>query len=130
MLSHGNIKVATATGMTDSGPEWDIQQIGQVDDLFMGFRGARLITSIVMDSSDSPIVAYSDQSTIYIAYQEGSSWKNEVIRHRGDLPFGQLVSLGIDVEDTLHLAFTEVTRREFPGVSGTVMYARGTPQEF
>ena len=129
-LSHGNIKVARATSITDSGPEWEIQQIGQVDDLFMGFRGARLITSVVIDSANKPIVAYSDQSSIYIAYMEGTSWQNEVIRHRGELPFGQLVSLGIDVEDTLHLAFTEVTRREFPGVSGTVMYARGTAQEF
>ena len=128
--SRGNVKIARVTSLTDSGPQWDIQQIGRVDDLFMGFRGARLITSVVIDSANSPKVAYSDQSAIYIAYMEGATWQNEVIRHRSELPFGQLVSLGIDADDRLHLAFTEVSRREFPGVSGTVMYARGTAQEF
>ncbi len=57
-------------------------------------------------------------------------WHPEVVRYRAELPFGQLVSLAIDADDTLHLAFTEVSRREFPGVFGTVMYGRGTPQEF
>ena len=129
-ISSGIIKVAKATEVTDSGPVWEIDEIGQVDDLFMGFRGARLITSVVIDSANKPIVAYSDQSTIYVAYQEGSTWQNEVVRYRAELPFGQLVSLAIGADDTLHLAFTEVSRREFPGVFGTVMYGRGTPQEF
>ena len=129
-ISSGIIKVARATEITDSGPVWEIDEIGEVDDLFMGFRGARLITSLVIDSANKPIVAYSDQSTIYVAYQEGATWQNEVVRYRAELPFGQLVSLAIGADDTLHLAFTEVSRRDFPGVFGTVMYGRGTPKEF
>ena len=125
-ISEGIIKLARATEVTESGPVWQIDEVGRVSDLFMGFRGARLTTSVVIDSNNSPVVAYSDQSTIYVGWQEDGGWKNEVVKRRGELPFGQLVSLDIGEDDTLHLAFTEVFRRDFPGVRGNVMYGRGT----
>jgi hypothetical protein len=40
----------------------------------MGFRGARLITSLVLDSDDNPIVVYSDQSTIKLSHFDGEEW--------------------------------------------------------
>ncbi|MCH8086325.1 MAG: PKD domain-containing protein [Chloroflexi bacterium] len=128
-ISSGNVKLARATSIVNGTPEWEIQEIGSLPDIFMGFRGARLITSLALDSDDNPIVVYSDQSTIKLSHFDGEEWSTETVTTRGELPFGQLVSLDIDADGVLHLAFTVIERRDSPGVLGTVTYARGTPSE-
>lgn len=84
---------------------------------------------MTLDADDNPIVVYSDQSTIKLSHFDGEEWSTETVTTRGDLPFGQLVSLDIDAEGMLHLAFTVVERRDAPGVLGAVTYARGTPSK-
>ena len=130
--THAHIKLARAVTMTESGPEWEFEYLGSVGGLFLGLQGARQITSVVVDSANMPIVAYSDLNTIYLTYiyaPDHPVWWKEVVLHRKDtvrkILFGQQVSLAIDSEDRLHLAFTEVLETYRDGLIGTVMYARG-----
>ena len=86
-----------------------------------------MITSIALDSEESPIFSYSDQGIIKLAYKADIGWKTETIITSDDQPFGQLTSLAIDSNGVLHLAYTKDVTRESPGVVGTIVYARGTP---
>ncbi|MFQ5934576.1 MAG: hypothetical protein ACE5KI_08045, partial [Dehalococcoidia bacterium] len=84
--------------------------------------------SLVLDENENPIIVYSDQSIIKLAYlKDFPHWQIETVATAGDVPFGQLVSLEIDSDGVLHLAYTEVESRTSPGISGAVKYARGTP---
>ena len=123
----GFVKLAKLTSHPATAENWDIEQIDRLDNLFMGHFGARLITALVTDKDKNPIVVYSDQSVIKLAYFDGSEWHIELVANSNELPFGQLVSLARDSNGVLHLAYTELEKREPPGIVGTVKYARGTP---
>ena len=61
----------------------------------VGFTGARKTSSIVLDSEQNPIVAYSDESVINLASSDGSEWTLETVVEAGGLPFGQQVSMAL-----------------------------------
>ena len=77
-----------------------------------------------MDSRGAPWVAYSDTAGLHVAGLDGSKWRTQRVARSGDQPLGQLVSLGIDGDDALHIAYFE---GRSPGPIGTVKYAKGTP---
>jgi hypothetical protein len=100
----------------------------KLEDVFTGFLGARKTSSVVIDADDNPIVAYSDEKLVKLAWWDGSHWKMEtVLEAQAGTPFGQQVSMGVDAEGVLHLTFADVTSKARPGVKGSIMYAVGTP---
>ncbi len=62
----GNIKVARWDGS-----QWDIQPVGKLENVVTGFLGARKNSSLVFDSEDNPIVAYSDEDVVKLALWDG-----------------------------------------------------------
>ena len=110
------------------GQQWDVQRIDELEEVFLGHFGARKTSSLVLDQDDNPIVAYSDEQVIKLAWWDGSQWNLEMVLTAGNLPLGQQVSLAIDDTGVLHLTFADVSRKGGPGVKGTVMYTKGTPR--
>ena len=121
--SEGYIKFARWDG-----GNWNIQRIDKLDKVFLGFLGARKTSSLVLDKDDSPIVAYSDEQVIKLAWWDGSQWNLEKVHAAGQTPLGQQVSLALDSTGTLHLTFADVTMKGAPGVKGAIKYAKGTPR--
>ena len=109
------------------GNSWNIQRIDTLERVFLGFFGARKNSSLVLDENDNPIVAYSDQKLVKLAWWDGSQWVLETVVTAGESRLGQQVSLGLDNSGVLHLAFADVASRSGPGIRGAVKYARGTP---
>ena len=109
------------------GASWKIQRIDKLENVVLGFFGARKTSSLVLDGMEDPIVAYSDEKAIKLAWWDGSQWNLETVLTAEDLPLGQQVSLALDGDGVLHLTFADVASRGSPGVKGTIKYARGTP---
>ena len=120
--SQGYIKFARWDGN-----RWDIQRIDKLDSVLLGHFGARKTSSLVLGTDDAPIVAYSDEQVVRVAWWDGSRWNLETVHIAGDAPLGQQVSLGVDDSGVLHLTFADVTRKGGMGVKGAVKYARGVP---
>ena len=116
----GYIKVAKW-----GGEAWTTERVDKLDNLVVGFTGARKTSSIVLDFEQNPIVAYSDESVINLASSDGSEWTLETVVEAGGLPFGQQVSMAFDINGTLHLTYAEVASKDAPGVKGLIKYAKG-----
>ena len=54
------------------GGEWDIQRVGELGNVVIGHFGARKINSLVLDENDNPIIAFSDEDVIKLAWWDGS----------------------------------------------------------
>ena len=119
--SSGIVRYATRAS---AGDPWTISDIDELDAIVTGQVGARNITSVAVDSRGVPWVAYSDTAELHVARLDGTKWRTQRVAESGDQPLGQLVSLGIDGDDGLHIAYFE---GRSPGPIGTVKYAKGTP---
>ena len=106
--------------------EWDITEIDSLDRLSFGFVGARNITSVAVDSTGSPWVAYSDEKTLKLALWNGAEWEKETVVDAGLQTLGQLVSLKIDSDDHPNIAYFIVTNKG--PLEGRIKYAKGTPK--
>ncbi len=109
------------------GSQWTTQRIDKLENVSKGFFGARKTSSPVLDADDNPIVAYSDEVVIKLALWDGSDWTSETVLTADGDPLGQQVSMALDAENVLHLAFADVARKGSPGVKGSIKYARDTP---
>lgn len=117
------VKYATR-GTGESG--WTITEVDTLSNIFYGFEGAREITSISIDSAGNPWIAYTDETVLRLAVWVGGAFRTETVsssKDRGPV-FGQLVSLGLDADDTAHIATFEVTATG--PLNGNVLYFRGT----
>ena len=119
----GVVKYATI-GLDDS--QWEIRQVGTLDDLSLIWPGPRRFTSVALGPDHQPWIAYSDEKVLNIAVWDGSSWQTQTVVKAGDETFGQHVFLKLDSNGHPHLAYFEVTSRE--PLTGVVKYAKGTPQ--
>lgn len=119
--STGTVRYATRASADEP---WAISDVGELDAIVTGQVGARNITSVAVDSRGTPWVAYSDTATLFVAGLDGAVWRTQRVAESGAQPLGQLVSLGIDADDGLHVAYFE---GRSPGPIGTVKYAKGTP---
>ena len=119
--SEGHIKYARWDGS-----QWTTQRVGKLDAVFLGHFGARRNSALVLDEDDYPIVAYSDQEVMKLAWWDGSQWNLETVLTAADSPLGQQVSLGLDSRGVLHLTFMEATPKTPIGGKG-IRYAQGTP---
>lgn len=100
---------------------WETSEIDTLDALFLGFTGARNLTSIALDADGRPAVAYSDERVMRLATRDEAGWRVETIAEAGEVPFGQIVSLAIDAAGQPHVAYALVTSKG--PLDGTVAYA-------
>lgn len=123
-IGNGEATVATR------GPDDRVWTLGSVDTLIgldLGFYTTWNPVSLALDETRRPWIAYSDRSGVRIAHHDGSGWQIEIV---SDSPqtgeaFGQTVSLAIDSDNGLHLAWNEIVGSgQF---FGTIMYGLGTP---
>ena len=121
--TEGHVKLARWDG-----GGWDFQRIDKLDNVFLGHFGARKTSSLVLDPEDNPIVAYSDEEVIKLAWWDGSQWKVETAVEAGGTTLGQQVSLALDDSGVLYLTFADKVVKSSPGVTGIIKYARGTPR--
>lgn len=94
---------------TDESGTWAITPIGPLESVIPGQQGARRIVAIDVDSSGTPVAAFSDTTGIWFGRAEAGGWTVDQIVSAGSRPLGQLVSMRLDPADTAHLAFFEVT---------------------
>ena len=119
--SSGVVKYATR-GASDS--NWQLSEVGTLENLVFGFIGARNVTSLALDSQGNPWIAYSDEKSMKLAIWDGSAWQTQTVVDAGARPLGQQVSLKLDSQDEPHIAYYEVTNKS--PLDGVVMYAQGS----
>lgn len=118
----GRIKFARFDGSA-----WLVEAVGALDNVFLGHFGARKTSSLVIDGADNPVVVYSDEEVVNLAWFDGTRWQIEPVLTSQGTPFGQQVSVALDDFGTLHLTFADVDHKGNPGVTGAITYGRGTP---
>ena len=95
----------------------------RLDSLLLGMTGARNIISLAFDSQGNPVIAYSDQQTIKLAWRQADGWRIETVLQADGDPFGQTISLALDSSDTPHLTYFVAT--DLSQLDGVVFYVRG-----
>ena len=85
--SRGYIKFARWDGS-----RWNTQRIDTLESVFLGHFGARRNSALVLDKNDNPVVAYSDEQVVKLAWWDGSQWNVETVLTAGETPLGQQVS--------------------------------------
>lgn len=108
------------------GSAWTTQTVGQLNDVFPGFLGARKNSSVLLDAGDNPIVAYSDESVVKLASWNGDGWDIETVTtamtNRWDSRYPwPWTAREFSTSPLLMCA------KSWPGMLGTVMCARGVP---
>ena len=88
---------------------WTLEVVGELNAVEQGMTGARRITSLALDSSGVPHVAFSDLTTISYASRGPDGWNVTELVKSEARRLGQLVSLKLGEADIPHLAFFEVT---------------------
>jgi hypothetical protein len=91
--------------------EWSITNIDSLDNVFIGFSGARNMTSLVLDSQMNPNLTYSDQKIMKYAKWNGSNWERQIIIDVSGTStiFGQQTSMQLDNKGYVHISYYEVT---------------------
>jgi len=109
-ISYWNADTSMVEYATNVSGDWTTSEVAGLGGVEIDMEGARRITSLAFDSNDTPAIAYSDTTGIWIARQASDdTWDSENVITAGSNPLGQLVSLAIDQADQPHLAFTEIT---------------------
>jgi len=75
---------------------WTIENVGTLSDVQISFTGARRITAIDLDSSETPHIVFGDRGVIRYATPTGTGWEVSDILTAGDTPFGQLVTFRLE----------------------------------
>jgi hypothetical protein len=106
-----------------NGLGWDITNIDTLENVFIGFAGARNMTSLVLDSQGKPHVSYGDEKVLKYAVLDDLIWQIEVVLDVSGLAtiLGQLTSLELDAQGEPHIAYHEVITKS--PLTGTVKYA-------
>ena len=86
--------------------EWQIETIAELDNVDMGFFGARKLVGLDIDSKGNPHLAIGDQNEVsYLTREADGPWQESaVVETDGDLLNG-LVVLRLDSDDNPGIAF-------------------------
>ncbi|MFQ5794332.1 MAG: hypothetical protein ACE5JP_04705 [Candidatus Bipolaricaulia bacterium] len=118
--SGGMIKLATRVGDV-----WEIQEIDRLNNVSLGFVGARNLTSLVLDEADRPRISYSDERMLKLALYDGTAWNIETAISNPERPLGQMTSLDYNGE-AFHIATFDVASQS--PLNGRILYIRGVPR--
>ena len=109
-------------GMEDS--RWEIQVVGIIEDLSLPWRGPQRLTSLALDRSNRPWIAYTDEKTVALASWDGASWRTETVAETDGATLGKIVSLKIGPDGLPHVAYFELAGEN--AETGSIRYAKGT----
>ena len=101
---------------------WAVELVALLDSVDLGHFGARRITDVALDPEGSPIVAAGSTAVVGLATRDTGGWSIEEVARAGENRFGQLVTVAVDADGVVHLAFTEVTSPPGSDLDGTVWY--------
>ncbi len=106
-----------------NGSGWDISHIDTLHNVYIGFAGARNMTSLALDAQGNPHVSYGDEKVLKLAKWDGVLWRRETVLDVSTTPIilGQLTSLKLDQKSDPHIAYYEVTNKS--PLTGVVKYA-------
>ena len=107
------------------GSGWQIENVGELQNVRMGHTGARKITSLAFDPSGGLRLAYTDRERLIYAQKIEDSWVGQEVVEPGSHMLGQLVELAIDPGGNPHLTWFEAVQVS-PSLEGVVRYAAGT----
>ncbi len=105
--------------------QWQINTIDNLNNVELGFSGARHIVSLkYVEADDKFFISYGDKKVIKYAFKEGNNWLSEFVIDETDsnIILGQQTSMDIDSEGIPHITYFEVN---IPG--GTIKYAVKDP---
>jgi hypothetical protein len=104
--SSGIVKIAVWNNT-----EWNISHIDSLDHVFIGFSGARNMTSLNLDPQMNLHLTYSDQKIMKYSKWDGSNWQRQIILDVSDTStiLGQQTSMQLDNQGYVHIAYYEVT---------------------
>ena len=107
-----------------TGSEWEVTVVGTLDEMSLGFIGARKSVSLALDGRDTPHIAFSDRNALYYAQSNGPVWSVQEVTGPSDagLELGQLASMALDAAGQPHIAYYELPRNP-RNSNGTIMYA-------
>jgi hypothetical protein len=102
--------------------EWVSEVIDELENVPLGFTGARNMTALAMNSDGQLQVCYGDRKVVKYATLWEGNWQTEfVVDHTAtDTLLGAQVDLAIDSRGGAHITFFTL-ENEFP-VSGTIQY--------
>ena len=95
--------------------------MGTLDAVQAGMVGARKITSIAVDSTGVPHIAFTDRRKVVYASRAGGAWSETLIYENREGRLGQLVEFALDGQDRPHVTFFEVTATS-PALMGDIKY--------
>ncbi|MEM1328025.1 MAG: T9SS type A sorting domain-containing protein [Bacteroidota bacterium] len=103
--------------------EWTSEVIDELENVPLGFTGARNMTALAIDRFGQLIVCYGDRKVVKYATLLADGWTTEFIADhtQNDTLLGAQVDLVLDSERRPHITFFTL-ESEFP-VSGTIRYA-------
>ncbi len=104
---------------------WQIENVGNLQDLRMGHTGARKITSLAFDQEGGLHLAYSDRDRLIYAQRTDDGWVGQEVVEPGSRALGQLVELAIDADGNPHLIWFDAVSLS-PSLQGVVFYAAGS----
>jgi hypothetical protein len=102
--------------------EWNITNVDSLYNVFIGFSGARNMTSLILDSQMNTHLTYNDQKIMKYANWDGSNWQRQIIidvSGRSTI-LGQQTSMQLDNQGYVHIAYYEVTSSS--PLTGNIMY--------
>jgi hypothetical protein len=105
----------------DSG--WQVELVGELDNIAMGAIGARKITALAIDESGGLHLAYTDRDRMVYAQRTVDGWGGQEVFSAGDRKLGQLIELELDSSGAPHLIWYEVVSQS--PFAGAVFYASG-----
>ena len=98
---------------------WSIKTIDKLDNVEIGFLGARNLTSI--DGFGDVIgIAYADKSIVKLARLENGEETIEQVAEASNRDFGQIVSMKFDKVGIPHISYSDL---DASGQNGNILYA-------
>ena len=92
-------------GMLENG-RWTIADVGELDDVELGFSGGRKQVSIAIDSGDNVHIAYGDRRIVNYGTLETNGWRIETLLESDEPLYNGLVVLRLNpVNDLPAIAF-------------------------
>jgi hypothetical protein len=98
---------------------WITEEVGELDNVSIGFGGASQLVSLVVDGDNQPHIMYGDKSHIFYARRDASGWETQTAVEQVSL--GQHIDFALDAEGIPHLVFYVLVNSRPP--NGDVFYA-------
>jgi len=105
--------------------QWQINTIDNLNNVALGFSGARHIVSLkYVEPDDKFFISYGDKKVVKYAFKEGNNWFSEIVVDEtgSNIILGQQTSMDVDSDGNPHITYFEVNT-----LGGTIKYVVKDP---